>query len=75
MVTVFCAGTVRIYLQSWVKAKDRAMVQRLKEERATIHYSNNLLTSAIRQWQLHHSTAIRKQVTGFSRTVKLKPGR
>ena len=24
---MFCAGTVRIYLQSWVKARDRAMMQ------------------------------------------------
>ena len=41
------------------------MVQRLKEERATIHYNHNLLNSAIRQWQLHHSTALRKQVMRY----------
>ena len=57
-----CAGTVRIYLRSWLKARDTAMVQRLKEERAAIHYNHNLLTSALRQWQLHRSTALRKQV-------------
>ena len=57
-----CAGTVRIYLRSWLKARDTTMVQRLKEERAVIHYNHNLLTSALRQWQLHRSTALRKQV-------------
>ncbi|XP_076434812.1 uncharacterized protein LOC143274771 [Babylonia areolata] len=54
--------TLRIYLHSWQRARDRTMVQRLKEERATIHYHHNLLTTAIRCWQAYHSDAIRKQL-------------
>ncbi|KAL8609835.1 hypothetical protein ACOMHN_020670 [Nucella lapillus] len=54
--------TLRIYLECWQKAKDRALVQRLKEERATIHCQHNLLTGVIRKWQLFHSHAIRKQL-------------
>jgi hypothetical protein len=62
----FVTGSLRIYFQSWKQAKERAMVQRLKEERATIHYSHYLLNTALRRWQVFRSMAIHKQVTQLS---------